>query len=120
MRGLRPCRTAGCGRLVPPDAYLGRCDECAATLDRARGTTTQRGYGAKHQEQRKRIQLAIDMGQGVECWRCGTRIAGRRWHLGHDDADRSITRGAECVACNLSAAGRSSHRSDARPDTPRG
>lgn len=29
-------------------------------------------------------------------------------HLGHDDHDRSITRGPECVECNLTAAGRAS------------
>ena len=120
MSGLRPCRTAGCGSLVAADAYRGRCADCASDHDRKRGTSGQRGYGARHQAQRKQIQQAINSGMRVTCWRCGADIVGRHWHLGHDDADRTITRGAECVACNLSAAGRASHNQDVRPDTPRG
>ena len=32
------------------------------------------------------------------------------WHLGHADHDRGITMGPECTLCNLSAAGKASHR----------
>jgi hypothetical protein len=37
----------------------------------------------------------------VDCWRCGERILpGAKWDLGHDDLDRSITRGPEHRLCN--------------------
>lgn len=53
----------------------------------------------------------IERGELVLCARCGRRIlTADDMHLGHDDTDRTITRGAECAACNnLSAAGRSGH-----------
>ena len=39
------------------------------------------------------------------CWRCGGRITtGDDMHVGHDDHDRSITRGPEHRLCNLRAA----------------
>ena len=39
------------------------------------------------------------------CWRCGGRITDpAEMHVGHDDYDRSITRGPEDRLCNLRAA----------------
>ena len=39
------------------------------------------------------------------CWRCGGRITDpAEMHVGHDDHDRSITRGPEDRLCNLRAA----------------
>lgn len=71
----------------------------------ARPTTTQRGYGIEHQRLRRAIATQIERDGAVSCWRCGRPIvAGQRWHLGHDDADRSRYRGAECVACNCATA----------------
>lgn len=67
-------------------------------------TTTERGYGTKHQELRRRWQRIIDR-TGAACWRCGAEIRrGDEWHLGHDDHDRTVYRGPECVLCNLRAA----------------
>ena len=91
-------------------ARAGRCPDCARQADRARGTREQRGYGAEHQRTRADWQRRIDAGEHVTCWRCGAPITGREWHLGHADQDRSITRGPECTLCNLSAAGKASHR----------
>ena len=107
----RVCRD--CRAIYNPSttgARSGRCPNCARLADRARGTTTQRGYGAEHQRRRATIQAAIDAGTPIHCWRCGKRITGTDWHLGHDDRDRAITRGAECVDCNLRAAGQASHQ----------
>lgn len=75
----------------------------------ARATTTERGYGARHQRQRRRWQRRIDNGETVLCWRpeCGKPILpGEPWDLGHDDHDRSITRGPEHQACNRATSSR--------------
>lgn len=69
-------------------------------------TTTSRGYGNAHQRLRKQLARSVEAGYAV-CWRCGLPIKpGTPWHLGHDDHDRSIYRGAEHARCNLSAGGR--------------
>ena len=74
-------------------------------------STTQRGYGHGHQQIRAHYQAIIDSGEAVYCWRpdCGRQLYGTDWHLGHDDNDRTIYRGPECIHCNLSAAGKKSH-----------
>ena len=102
----RVCGTPGCPILIPAGTRGGRCPTHQRQADQARGTTTQRGYGTQHQRQRATIQRRIDAGDTVTCWRCGARITGRTWDLGHDDRDRNITRGAECVACNRATTGR--------------
>jgi hypothetical protein len=61
---------------------------------------------------RRAVAAEVQAGRGV-CWRPNCRRPlppGSKWHLGHDDNDRSIIRGAECVPCNLSAAGRKGAR----------
>lgn len=64
-------------------------------------STTERGYGTAHQRERARHQRRIDRGEHVVCWRCGRAInPGMDWDLGHDDHDRSVTRGPECLPCN--------------------
>jgi hypothetical protein len=82
-----------------------------------RPTTTQRGYGAAHQRARKRAARQIREGKAY-CWRCLKE--GRtteeafippdtppdQWDLGHDDKDRSITRGPEHMTCNRSTGSR--------------
>lgn len=45
-RALRVCSTPGCPVLVPQGT--GRCDDCRAKADAARGSSTSRGYGHKH------------------------------------------------------------------------
>lgn len=80
------------------------------TYEKSRGTKTQRGYGPQFQSERKVWRRMVDTGE-VACWRCLKPILpGADFHLGHDDNDRSIIRGPECPACNLSAAGKSAHR----------
>ena len=64
------------------------------------GRTTERGYGRAHRNLRAGYQLLMDQGQAYDCWRCGDPIDPTCWHLGHDDHDRSIYRGPECVPCN--------------------
>lgn len=81
------------------------CPRHATEYEARRGTPKQRGYDSSHNAQRRAIQARIDLGETVCCWRCGTRITGRVWDLGHDDHDRTITRGAECQPCNRSAGG---------------
>jgi hypothetical protein len=59
------------------------------------GGTAARGYGAKHQAERKRWTPRVKAGL-VNCWRCGRPILpGQPWDLGHDDHDRSVYRGPE-------------------------
>lgn len=69
----------------------------------ARGSTPQRGYGYRHRQMRAGWQRRIDAGEDVRCWRCGEPITGQDWDLGHDDNDRSIYRGPECVGGNRRA-----------------
>jgi hypothetical protein len=102
----RVCLT--CPAIIPAGTRGGRCTTCNRAQDKARGTRQARGYGVEHQRLRADWQKRIDAGEHVTCWRpeCGATITGTAWHLGHDDLDRSITRGPECIACNLSAAGK--------------
>ncbi len=81
-----------------------------------RRTTTERGYGAAHQRLRGRWAPKVAAGL-VNCWRCGKPIApDDEWDLGHDDEDRSITRGPECLPCNRGTASRRPSRT--RPAEP--
>ncbi len=75
------------------------------------GRTTARGYDAQHRRIRRDWEARIAREGHVPCWRCGHPITtDTPWHLGHDDNDRSITRGPEHDrTCNLAAAGRKSH-----------
>lgn len=107
---LRRCRGSFCPNLVPAGVRDGRCDGCRRTADRARGSRADRGYGAEHVRAAKSWRAKVDAGELVLCWRCEQPIlTGADLHLGHDDADRSITRGPEHQLCNLSAAGRAAH-----------
>lgn len=73
---------------------------------RGRPTTSQRGYGTEYQRIRAQWKTRVDAGT-VRCWRCGKYLNPVvPWHLGHDDNDRRIIRGPECVPCNLGAAAR--------------
>lgn len=59
---------------------------------------------------RAAIQAQVAAGTAY-CWRCGRYLPpGAPVHTGHDDYDRSIIRGPECPACNLSAAARKGNR----------
>lgn len=80
-------------------------------------TTAARGYGHHHQQRRRRWQQRINRGELVTCWRCGHPIQpGQPWDLGHDDHDRTITRGPEHQHCNRATASRRPPRQ--RPPEP--
>ena len=105
----RVCRTPGCPTLIDADAYRGMCSPCLREWDRARGTKTERGYGAEHDAERARIQALFDAGLTILCARCSKPIkAGQRWSPDHN-ADRTGYIGASHERCNLSAAGKASH-----------
>lgn len=116
---MRVCRD--CPAIIPSTTYKGRCQECARQANRARGTNTDRGYGAtvldtplgrmtytRCKAEYKRLMrdgVTFDCADG-----CGRPIDPSDWHLGHDDDDRALIVGPLTSRCNLSSAGRSSHR----------
>lgn len=74
--------------------------------NRHTGTTTQRGYGTKHQALRRQFAELVDSGRAL-CARCGQPIIpGTLWDLGHADNDRSRYVGPEHRTCNRGAAAR--------------
>lgn len=84
----------------------------------ARPTTTERGYGTEHQRLRKRWAPKVATGT-VRCWRCLANGKSEvealihpedEWDLGHDDGDRSVTRGPEHLSCNRATASRRPRR----------
>jgi hypothetical protein len=75
----------------------------ASNFPRSRASTTQRGYGHRHQQERRRWDLLVQTGT-VPCVRCGYLIpAGSRWHLDHED-DGIHYRGPAHSRCNVVAA----------------
>jgi hypothetical protein len=101
-------------------AYVCSAPKCPALLDRAgkclahrrqaeqaRGSTTERGYGAAHQALRAQWKFKVDTGT-VPCARCGKTIrADDAWDLGHDDSNRNKYAGPEHAnECNRAAGGR--------------
>ena len=107
-RAKHPCAEAGCPTPVPHGTS--RCPTHTRDRDRARGTTKARGYTGQHRTTRDALTPLHQAG-ALTCWRCGEPIAPNEpMDLGHDDHDRTITRGPEHANdCNRSAAGRSSH-----------
>ena len=70
------------------------------------GSTTARGYGAKHQAERRKWEPIVARGEAY-CWRCGCWLdPAKPFDLGHDDQDRTIYRGPECRPCNRATKGR--------------
>jgi len=76
----------------------------------------------EHRAQVQAVKATVASGRAF-CWRCGRYLPpGSKAHAGHDDHDRTVYRGAECVRCNLSAAARkgAAKRNAAQPrSTPR-
>ena len=71
--------------------------------EQTRPSKVKRGYGVEHQRLRRVWKPRVATGT-VRCWRCGFLIAkDAKWHLGHDDVDRSRYRGPEHVRCNAGA-----------------
>lgn len=105
----RVCPVPGCPTLVEAGAYRGLCDQHRRELNRARGTSTERGYGADHQAEKRRGEALIEAGALVLCCRCPEPILpGQRFSPDHTD-DRAGYRGFSHEQCNLSAAGKASH-----------
>ena len=104
-RAKRICPKPGC-----PHVAVGRyCPQHNREYEAKRGTSTARGYDQAHRARRAAWAPHVSRGL-VTCWRCGQPIeAGSAWDLGHDDHDRSVTRGPEHATCNRSAAGRAAH-----------
>lgn len=98
----RPCIEPGC----PIITEASRCPTHERARDTARGTRQQRGYDSRHAHVRADYQHRMDRGETFTCWRCGDDIDPEHWHLGHDDYDRSVYRGPECVPCNTATSGR--------------
>ena len=100
----RRCR---CGKEFTQRRYNQRyCSpECKPSYTgRKVATPEERGYGKEHARLRREWAKIVAQGN-THCWRCGTWIdPAEPWHLGHDDHDRSIYRGPECVHCNTSTA----------------
>jgi hypothetical protein len=68
-------------------------------------STTARGYGFRHQAERRRSVPLVEAG-GVLCARCHLPIpSGSRWHLDHED-DGVHYRGPAHASCNVKAAAR--------------
>lgn len=60
-------------------------------------------YGHRHRQVR-RFWAPVVAGGGVDCARCGERIApGTPWDLGHDDTGERLYSGPEHRACNRRA-----------------
>lgn len=73
-------------------------------------TTTQRGYGWRHQQERARVKAQMEANGGAICWRCHTLIAPTdKWDLGHRDDARDEYAGPEHRRCNR---GNVVHRGD--------
>ena len=69
------------------------------------GSTTARGYGARHQAERKRWEPVVESGY-ASCCRCGFPIApGTPFHLDHRD-DKLGYLGVSHALCNMRAAAR--------------
>jgi hypothetical protein len=97
----RVCSTPGCPSLTDG----GPCDEHRRQRDKARGSSTARGYGAAHQAERAAWDTIIESGAQVYCRRCRELIRpGMAWDLGHTE-DRKHTH-PEHQACNRATAKR--------------
>lgn len=106
---LRPC--LGCGKPGPKS----RCSTCRSAVNRARdatrGSSTERGYGADHQAERREWVPIVATGT-VQCRRApfGLCVADAptiapfdEWHLGHPDAACPAPKAPEHMVCNAGA-----------------
>ena len=80
-------------------------------------TTTQRGYGRRHQLERERWRITVETGRAT-CCRCGQPIDARSpWDLDHSD-DRSTYNGPAHRTCNRRAGAIKGNASRQRSDQP--
>jgi hypothetical protein len=99
---LKVCAEPGCPTLTDRT----RCTDHTRARDRARGTRQERGYDAAYDRLKRAYQRRMDAGEVFVCWRCVELdkphdVDPNDWHLGHDNADRSVIRGPQCPASNL-------------------
>ncbi len=98
---MRVCLEPGCGTITKSR----RCKDHTRELDRARGTTAERGYGAKH---RKTRAASLPDAIGKPCHFCGElMLAGQPLALDHTE-DRTGYRGIVHLTCNAADGGRRS------------
>lgn len=77
----------------------------ATTLAKNQAGTTARGYGSKHQAERRLWDRKVKAGKAT-CVRCGKNIEpGQHWDLDHTE-DRTGYLGPAHRSCNRSAGGR--------------
>lgn len=101
-----PCSRVGCPEV---SAKAGKCAAHRKQYERARGTTTERGYGSAHVALRAEWALLVSTGT-VLCARCDLPISSTEpWHLDHDDNDRTRYLGPSHARCNTSAGGQLAH-----------
>lgn len=87
-------------RIVHSKCNRGWTRQGAVGQYKERLSTTARGYGAAHQSLRKEWAERVNRGE-VCCAKCGQWIApGAKWHLGHDEQDRTKYIGPLHQGCN--------------------
>ena len=109
----RICPCLGCTEhsgSCPTITTGGRCHPCSTALNRARGTSTQRGYDASHRAERLRLARQLQRHGHLTCARCGGTITtDDAWDLGHNDERTAWTGPEHANACNRSAGGARAH-----------
>lgn len=98
----RVCLETGCPTLTDRT----RCPEHERERDRARGSSTERGYGTEHRKLRAQLAPAAI---GTNCHFCGKpMLSSQSLALDHTE-DRTGYRGIVHLACNAADGGRRSH-----------
>lgn len=98
---LRVCAFTRCPKLVQPNERY--CNEHKRLISKARGTTTQRGYGHQHQKLRHEWEIRIAHGAQPTCPRCHQPIRfGQPWQLDHN-RQRTGWLGPSHTRCNEQA-----------------
>ena len=98
---LRVCAYTRCPKLVQPNERY--CNEHKRLTSKARGTTTQRGYGHQHQKLRHEWEQRMAHGAQPTCPRCHQPIrSGQPWQLDHN-SQRTGWLGPSHTRCNEQA-----------------
>jgi hypothetical protein len=83
-----------------------------ARMPNPRAARTLRGYGVKHEAERRKWKRRVERGE-VFCARCGHMIQpgspSRSWHLDHTE-DRGAYLGPSHARCNTSAGAKKGNR----------